>query len=434
MKYKYSKYNIYRNIDGDLIIFNSLRGNFSKIKGLDIDIIEKVIKNEIIPDISSYLFNILIDNNYLINASSDEDRLLKQLVNDVTKSEKVNLIIFPTENCNFRCNYCYENFKVGLMSSQIVDDILKMLDKKKFRYLAVSWFGGEPLININKFEEISKKLITFCRERKVIYTSNITTNGYNLDFETFKKIRKLKVSNFQVTIDGLATTHDKNRHDINGRGTWEKIIKNLLTIKNETKSSTFSITIRTNITKEIYDLRHQYIEFLVHNFGSDKRFKFIFCPVENWGGDTAFESQNYIGEREYKEFFIDTLEQGLKNGLVLDTLKPGGLLCYAYKQNSITIRPDGTIGKCTLHLYKEINKISKAGLFEFDDQEEFWNFDNKAMLIKCLNCPKYPICLKIECNLGLENEKQCEFTIKNLESLFKYISVKEYGCKIYNEN
>ena len=37
------------------------------------------------------------------------------------------LILLPTEKCNFRCSYCYENYEIGQMSNQTMESIKKLI-------------------------------------------------------------------------------------------------------------------------------------------------------------------------------------------------------------------------------------------------------------------------------------------------------------------
>jgi uncharacterized protein len=58
------------------------------------------------------------------------------------------LILFPTEECNFRCVYCYEDFAIGNMQPWLIDATKALLSKKipHLKHLHLSWFGGEPLV------------------------------------------------------------------------------------------------------------------------------------------------------------------------------------------------------------------------------------------------------------------------------------------------
>ena len=57
----------------------------------------------------------------------------KNLLENAAKSltnERLKLILFPTEQCNFRCLYCYEDYQLPRMSNEIVGSIKLFLKKK----------------------------------------------------------------------------------------------------------------------------------------------------------------------------------------------------------------------------------------------------------------------------------------------------------------
>ena len=58
------------------------------------------------------------------------------------------LIILPTEKCNFRCTYCYEDFLIGKMPPAIERGVKALIDRRSdsLDRLEISWFGGEPLL------------------------------------------------------------------------------------------------------------------------------------------------------------------------------------------------------------------------------------------------------------------------------------------------
>ena len=63
------------------------------------------------------------------------------------RNDQLQLILLPTEDCNFRCVYCYQNFEVGRMRPQVVDGIKHLVERRigSLRVLEIGWFGGEPL-------------------------------------------------------------------------------------------------------------------------------------------------------------------------------------------------------------------------------------------------------------------------------------------------
>ena len=63
-------------------------------------------------------------------------------------TRRLELILLPTEKCNFRCRYCYEDFKIGKMTSRVVNAVKSLLHNRvsTLDRLDIGWFGGEPLL------------------------------------------------------------------------------------------------------------------------------------------------------------------------------------------------------------------------------------------------------------------------------------------------
>ena len=168
----------------------------------------------------------------------------------------------------------------------------------------MSWFGGEPLLGYKEIIELSTRLNAYAEENHIIYSSDMTTNGYLLS-ETFldQLVNLAKVTNYQVTVDGSREGHEYQRVLRNGKGSYNKIIENL---KNAAKTNLrFNIVIRLNVSKDNY----KYIkDFLINDgaiFKNDKRFFLIFRNVGDWGN----------GERE-GDYFVERLDNDISYSVI----------------------------------------------------------------------------------------------------------------------
>ena len=47
----------------------------------------------------------------------------------------------------------------------------------------MTWYGGEPLMNIETIERLSDFFVEFCKENDIEYTAMVVTNGFNLTKE-----------------------------------------------------------------------------------------------------------------------------------------------------------------------------------------------------------------------------------------------------------
>lgn len=198
-KLKPSKYNVkFFDEDGDLLIFNTLTGNKAKIKASMAEGTMKYLKDTKSYQCGEINKDLLISKKFVVESQTDEDEIASQLHRITINSEKMlTLILLPTENCNFRCKYCYESFEKNWMKESVRNAVIKFIEKNITNYESIhfEWFGGEPLTAYPVIEYISKKVMEICRKNKVRYTASMTTNGYLLDVEMFRKLQKLRVIN-----------------------------------------------------------------------------------------------------------------------------------------------------------------------------------------------------------------------------------------------
>ena len=150
-------------------------------------------------------------------------------------SRTLRLIILTHGNCNFRCLYCYEKFENIGMNQKTMNSIFDFAEEKiksgNFENFLVSLFGGEPLLGYKTIQYLSPKFQLLASQYGLNYNSDMTTNGYLLDNRKAQKlITDYKCTNFQITLDGTAESHDKQRVLQNGSSSFERIYKNLLNL------------------------------------------------------------------------------------------------------------------------------------------------------------------------------------------------------------
>ena len=188
----------------------------------------------------------LIAQDFIVPSDVDEQKLIDYHYNQyVYNSERVEIIMILSELCNFRCEYCYEEYEPTIMSNDIeegvihfIQDLIKTYHCKK---LTISWFGGEPTLfkdRIIAFMQTVKKKIP----DDIILNGYMTTNGYLLDFENFLDYYNVGITGYQITLDGFSHTHDELRKLKSGEATWDTVYKNLKAIRKTLMFSCESIT------------------------------------------------------------------------------------------------------------------------------------------------------------------------------------------------
>ncbi len=134
--------------------------------------------------------------------------------------------ILLTETCNSECRYCYKKsmqefeneldkkFNFDFTSPENLEINIEKLKQflEKDKKAVLIFYGGEPLLQIEKIKEIIDKINVPFR---------MQTNGLLLDNLESKYLNK--IDKILISIDGSKERTDFNR----GNGTYDKIIKNI---------------------------------------------------------------------------------------------------------------------------------------------------------------------------------------------------------------
>lgn len=283
-------------------------------------------------------------------------RILREQIAQAFSHRHLNLILFPTEKCNFRCTYCYEDFEVGRMRPEVISALKSLLDRRadELESLELSWFGGEPLLAKDIVFDLSAYVLQRVRPG-LRYRGNMTTNGYLLDIDTASRLIALGVTFFQISLDGFGTHHDTTRRRADGCGTFERIWDNLLALRELT--STFRVMLRVHFSPSNIDTIDELIRAINREFAGDSRFTVYFKAVEKLGG--ANDGEFAVFDEAAKARIKTELEQRLRIPQQIHKLDMEQYVCYASVPNSLIIRADGSIGKCTVALADGRNRVGR---------------------------------------------------------------------------
>lgn len=225
-----SKYNFLLKLKDseEYIIYNALVNSLAIIS---MEEYSQIIKNKI----SESLYNQLHKLGFAVESHEYELNQIKERIDKSRHSnDSLNLTIAVTSNCNFRCSYCYEKNQIKRLymkediEEELINFVKKNYNQKKIKSLNITWYGGEPLLNFGSITRLSNAFIHFCEKNNITYNAGIITNGYLLTNKILKKMCDFKITSIQVTLDGNKEIHDKRRYLINGLGTFDTILKNLM--------------------------------------------------------------------------------------------------------------------------------------------------------------------------------------------------------------
>ena len=355
---------------------------------------------------------------------------IKQITSTLTKhyNEILLLTIMPTESCNFRCAYCYENHDDIVMNEDIIQGLEKYIENSyhQYNHISISWFGGEPTLckkTILRINQKVKKLLN-CEKK---YSFSMTTNGYLLDIDTFIEYYKSGITSYQITLDGWK--QDKNRPLKNGEPTLERILNNLDAIHRlPSDIYKFNIMIRNNIYADNSDFT--WYKFLRKKYGDDERFGILVRQVGNLGGD--IDTKNILSEKEGKLLiqkhveYIDKLRIRCDNNGIEKNLDIGRGMCYASYKNGYTIRANGKVQKCTVAFDLDANEVgyldSHGYLHINEEKNKIWSDNNIAK--DCYSCNKIFTCLNKMCPLKKVTDKT--YKCNEYQSFFTQTTLNDF--------
>jgi uncharacterized protein len=272
----------------------------------------------------------------------------------------LHLILMPTEQCNFRCTYCYEDFTLGRMSPAVVAGIKALVQRRvgDLEFLCIEWFGGEPLLATETILEFQSWVCSLCvAHPKLLFSGQMTTNGFLLSPPLFRRLLSAEVRSYQISIDGPKENHDRQRVRTNGQGTFDEIWANLVAMREEPEP--FTVLLRVHATKDNLASLKPFVARLMTTFGQDSRFRLSLRAVERLGGPND-RHLAVLDAQQVKE--LDSIKAAAGEGGL--TIHPGPLAepgalqgCYASAANSYVVRSNGELAKCTVALRHPENRV-----------------------------------------------------------------------------
>jgi uncharacterized protein len=271
----------------------------------------------------------------------------------------LHLLLMPTEACNFRCTYCYEDFRHGRMLPAVVQGVKALLARRApgLHRLGLSWFGGEPLLARDVLEEIQTHALALAHQHPGMrVAADITTNAYTLTRPCFERLLHLGIEEYQISLDGWRKVHDRKRVRINGGGTFDRIWGNLLHMRPVQQD--FGVTVRLHVDRENHAEVPEFLDAFRAAFGTDGRFKLFLRLLSRWGGPNDAQLRVFAGSDARDT--LDSLRELAKNrGVPIYAPETESSVCYAARGNSFVIRADGRVNKCTLALEHPRNQVGR---------------------------------------------------------------------------
>jgi uncharacterized protein len=370
----------------------------------------------------------LRENGFIVESREIDRQNVREFFHGVRENQdQLRVTVLTTLQCNFACGYCFQgdhgdyNKHAAKMSSQTAERVAEWteerLDALKPATFILTFFGGEPLLNLPVMYFLAERLWQSCQARGVQMAVNIITNGLLLTPDVVDRLAPYGLNGVKITLDGDRDMHNKMRPLRGGQGTFDKIINNIRKVAHKCK-----VSIGGNFDEESVETYPALLDFLREQEFADQLTKVAFKPViraprqpaptpapgnkfialtavgdtkplngtcmtSAGGGTSICDTCNFIDE---KMSFLR--EETMKRGFTtVDGVHMGP--CEIHRKHAHTIGPDGAIYACP-----GFTGDAKMSTGHIDGRREAWRqsaanaFDALAAWKQCDDCAFIPVC------------------------------------------
>lgn len=303
-----------------------------------------------------------------------------------------NLTLLPTLACNLACTYCFEqNPPPFRMSDVIADAVVALVHKEAQRHLRVelAWFGGEPLLEIERILSLQKECSKVCKQAKCEFRSSITTNGFFLNESNATSLLAAGINFFHITLDGDKSIHDANRPTKKGYGSFDQIYANIIGLMEINPS--VRLLIRVNGRLGEGNSIFQVLENIpvIHR----NRIMIHFHRVID-------SCQKLNSSDEWINQACEVSKHACRLGYANSTdhfFNPGpAVYCYAERLTSAVVDPRGWVYKCA---FTNFSSSERVGILQQDGFIKHsghflhaWERLVALEPIECMSCEYLPLC------------------------------------------
>ena len=371
------------------------------------------------PDGSNFhrIKEMLVREEFLVPEDMDE-------LNEIRKKRRarqahiggLSLTVAVTRACNFRCVYCYQDHPVENMGFDTAEALLRFASERlpSATSLYVTWFGGEPLLNVEVIEFLSERFKSICEEKGCSYDTFMVTNGYRLTVDMVRRLSLSGISDYQISIDGEEDYHDRQRPLAGGQGTFDVLMNNLSAVAEEVSS----VTVRINLLRENVDSAAQLVSRLKAMQIETPSLSISVGRVDNCSDHCGTDQSTLLNDCEFaecKSALLSDDDGGENENSALPT--PLDTVCCADRLNSYVIAPNGDLFKCWNSVGRPGDAIGRLGGDVAESTSSWLQFQADDD-VECRECKFLPVCqggcsdVQIRTNRNEKNCTELKYTLR----------------------
>ncbi|MBD3184759.1 SPASM domain-containing protein [Candidatus Poribacteria bacterium] len=335
---------------------------------------------------------------FIVDESADEAGELKDWYDKARRDTSIlRATVLTTYDCNFACEYCVEEgVKTSIRmddecSQAVVDWFVERAELNNTEKIVLLFYGGEPLMNPRPIEYIASRLHEYCDQNRLSFIFTITTNGSLLKPELMERLTPLGLKSVKVTLDGDKEAHDKKRPYKNGKGSFDRIVKNLIQVSDEV-----GIKIGVNIDKENLESVPRMLDYLDEIGLKEKIEQINFSPIVNienqYGELKPTKQADCVSASEdwAKEDLVKLKWEALNRGFNVDT-NANYTVCSMNRDGTVlVIDPVGRMYTCPAFVGREGFEVGDVYSQELSQRHE--DLIGIEVPEECFKCAYMPYC------------------------------------------
>jgi uncharacterized protein len=369
---------------------------------------------------------LLREHGFLVADRETERRSLDNFFASIRHDgTQLGVTVLTTLQCNFACDYCfqgdhgdYNKFAAKMTletAGRVASWIEREMDRLHPERFLLTFFGGEPLLNLPVMYELAERTWAAARERGIEMLISVITNGLLLTPEVVDRLKPYGLYGIKITLDGDRDTHNRMRPLRGGQGTFDRIIENVRRVAGQV-----SIAIGGNFDESSVDSYPALLDFLKEQEFADKLIKVNFKPIIRTAPGPAATPKGVLPlipvGTNGKPLMGTCMTSAGGGGTVCDTCHladdklsflrdetkrhgfptPDGVHmgpCQIHRENSHTIGPDGSLYACPGFTGEQ--SLSTGHI---DGRREEWRdrarerFDHLGAWRACGDCAFIPVC------------------------------------------
>ena len=416
--FRLMKYVLRVDCSDKVLLHNVVTGHLVLLSRDEATVLDKL------PTCYSEIMESLVDTYFLVPEDYEESEvvhdlrvILKKLYDSWSLKRITKYTILPTTTCNARCYYCFEqNSKISTMSKQMAYDVAKFVRNNTKGQTIISWFGGEPLVALNRIDQICEKLSAY----NVEYSSRIMTNGYLFDKEVVKRAKNLwHLVVAKICVDGVSDQYNSIKSYNNAcNNPYGKVMENIEYLLDEK----IPVDIRMNFDIDNCDSFSLLADEIVKRFGLNSGVSLRAHPIvgeyQNSCGVISHGTDRWLDEKTLELNSIARSKGLYPINAKLPSLSFKG--CSAAQNSAATITPDGNLVSC-LEQYNDCQIVGNIydGIVNDGLVKEWKKF---AKYDKCIECVFFPSCSRL---LNCAVKEKCYYLSEFIDQYSDAI-LKEY--------